>query len=474
MNNTITKPKIAPFIQIPKEFKQIRKKMTRTALILQDHIFDILKSNKWSDGIGLFFVSELAREIEVSTNSIRDALTECESKNIFYVHNLGVKGKLILLVTDKNKVIYEKLKNQEVSADIGRFFRVDFTRGNIDSGKTIFRTQFKMTGINKENFGDEIEKFLPKEDEKNIINPQPKVTLSSRKLNTNVNSTSLNSESELISTINPESSDPQAGLRVDQPKTIEKTSNSGGCIEIYTEKLYKETIQKNTESEDLPIDGLEKISLPEIKNDSLTVEFLKNNFGFGKEPNLKPESLQKKETALVTDVEKLKKMLKNIKIDLPGVKNEPISDFKINELVTKYPERIEAQIKALPYRNIKSSVAGILIKSIESNAELPAEMLKIERKKELEKVSAKYEPVLKIWEPFNDHKNTSEKTARFILTQKIFSNLKKFRSDSSNVNFVHNLVKTSKLLPLNECFDNVSPEVLEELKEISNSFEFVA
>lgn len=455
MNNTLVKQKTAPFIQIPKEFKQIRKKMTRTALILQDHIFDILKSNKWSDGIGLFFVSELAREIEVSTNSIRNALTECENKNIFFIHDLGVKGKLILLVTDKNKIIYEKLKNQKVSADIGRFFRVDFTRGDIETGKTIFRTQFKMTGINKENFGEEIEIFLPKENEKFTVNPQPEVTLSSRKVNSNVNSTSLNSESELISTINSGSLDPQPCLMFDPSKTLDKTNTSRGCIEIYKEKLYKETIQKNTESEDLPIEGL------------------KNNFGFGKESNLKPETFQKKETVL-SDSEKLKKLLKNIKIDLPGVKNEPISDFKINELVTKYPERIESQVRALPFRDIKKSVSGTLIYCIEKDSPLPDEMIKIERKKELEKVTEKYEPVLKIWEPFNDHKNTSEKTAKFILTQKIFLNLKKFRADSSNVNFVHNLIKTSKLLPLQECFENVSPDVLEELEEITTSFEFVA
>lgn len=55
-----------------------------------------------------------------------------------------------------------------------------------------------------------------------------------------------------------------------------------------------------------------------------------------------------------------------------------VSYHKAHELVTKYFDRIEQQIKALPYRNAADETS-LLIRSIEQNYSLPAELLEAEK-----------------------------------------------------------------------------------------------
>lgn len=135
------------FVQVPKHLLKPRLEMTKTSLNLQDFLFNDLKSQKWSTGIGIYFTNELGKELNVSDISIRRALKECTEMQIFLVYDLELGGKMIFENTEKNKIIYNKLVNKEIFLNIRKLFRVQISEQPTE--RKTYKTLIKFEGLNE-------------------------------------------------------------------------------------------------------------------------------------------------------------------------------------------------------------------------------------------------------------------------------------------------------------------------------------
>lgn len=177
-----------------------------------------------------------------------------------------------------------------------------------------------------------------------------------------------------------------------------------------------------------------KKTFTKVKEKMSAVCFTKNkeeqkeNKNYSSNPKIEKEP----EPELTLDQKELINLIVNVKIEnLPdNVIQEPVSYEKAKDLVLRFPERIREQIKALPLRQIKSSVAGILIKSIENNIPGPKIEISLEEKtKVLNQSTEKYLPILKIWDSFNVYDKVHELEAKTVLSQKIISGLRKYKEN---------------------------------------------
>lgn len=233
---------------------------------------------------------------------------------------------------------------------------------------------------------------------------------------------------------------------------------------------YINTDLSNT-SEQKKESGFKK-TFNKVKEKMSAVCFTKNkeekkeNRNYSSTPKIEKEPDQE----LTPDQKELINMIVNVKIEnlSDNVIQEPVSYEKAKDLVLRFPERIHEQIKALPLRQIKSSVAGILIKSIENNIPVPKIEVSLEEKtKVLNQSTEKYLPVLKIWDSFNVYDKVHELEAKTVLSQKIISGLRKYKENQLyNPEFFIKLGKTVSLIDLKDCFETPSERLLNDLEEI--------
>lgn len=164
VNNPISKLNILfgdkkGFIPIPKSSKEIRRTLNRVALLVHETILEKLAIN-YQD-YGVFFCSQLAREIGSTEKAVSKAIKECEEKKAFLVQDYGSRGKVIFLIKDSNIALLEKIKSGNETVKLSSYLKTILKIGNREKVVTMSSHKERINPVNKTTFIKSLEHVTP-------------------------------------------------------------------------------------------------------------------------------------------------------------------------------------------------------------------------------------------------------------------------------------------------------------------------
>ena len=164
VNNPISKLNILfgdkkGFIPIPKSSKEIRRTLNRVALLVHETILEKLAIN-YQD-YGVFFCSQLAREIGSTEKAVSKAIKECVDKKAFLVQDYGTRGKVIFLIKDSNIALLEKIKSGNETVKLSSYLKTILKIGNREKVVTMSSHKERVNPVNKTTFIKSLEHVTP-------------------------------------------------------------------------------------------------------------------------------------------------------------------------------------------------------------------------------------------------------------------------------------------------------------------------